>query len=508
MFCKHCGRKIADDSKFCEFCGNLTSASVEDTLPELSAEPIVIEQPSPEPPPAPEVTSVPVAEEAPTRIMPRPEYVPAPTPKEMPKKKKKLSAAAWTAIIGGAVALAIIIGVVIAVSLAPREVELDVAQFVEFEAEGYDGYATLSASIDWTALEREVLGDKPNSSKGSSLKEIEVYNANAAALRGAISLSKKEWSALSVGATVTTKVECKEVELDGIDLFYKNRNPSVEFTLEKEHLLQSSSLNVLKEFVDAEFEGVNGKGSIKIIAKAREKAYTVEKDGIVYEVSVAVEEDTLSLRFKNTINNASAKAVVLDYELDKSEALKNDDEVKMTILGDAADELIAYGIKLEGKDITFKVKDLDTLVTEIASLDEKSLTKWKKDYADKLKKYAEDNWDDCFHGGNATISEFTEITDIKAVQVVLCADEESNALYIVYTAQVADDMILADNMGLPQTFYFALRVAEDMYINAEGKVPSDSIKVLSPSGDKVICAPDAATLTDEIGQELKIVDKK
>ena len=133
MYCKYCGRQIADDSKFCEFCGELVQKTpVVETAPVDSAESIgepIVKDTGFAPIPPVMQQEEPVVEE-PTRVVPRAEPLPEEDEEEeLPEEpKKKISKPLLWGMIGGGSGLVALITLILVLVLNKPPVKVYVTQ--------------------------------------------------------------------------------------------------------------------------------------------------------------------------------------------------------------------------------------------------------------------------------------------------------------------------------------------------------------------------------------------
>ena len=201
-------------------------------------------------------------------------------------------------------------------------------------------------------------------------------------------------------------------------------------------------------------------------------------NGTEYTVTVEIGQfSTVDVKFNN-VSDKSTETVTLEYRLDRETELKVGDKVTLSLDPSDKEALMEYGLVLKNDSAEYTVEGLEGLVMTFEEIDEKLLNNWKDSFVGTIDTVVNDNWGYYFHGGNDIRPTIQTIEDIVCKQSVLITDEERSELYLIYSATVADDAILADNFGLPRTYHFAVRL-RDLRISAEGEFMSD--KVLPPA---------------------------
>ena len=463
MYCKYCGRQIADDSKFCEYCGNLVGHDKQRQadIPAFIGTPIVKE-----------TVAEPVWEPMEEPIV-EPVEEPVEEPTEQVQKNKK--GLLWV-IIGGAAALVVGLIVLLMSLLGGKPTEVDLTQYVDFKVSGYDGYGKAECEIDYDGLEVAVLGEYPKGSDSKTREKQLEYKEKAAQLRAAVTLEFEPINNVKVGDALSAEIKVDAAIEKELDVQF-GLTRKVTYTVKAKDLSGSSEVDLLGEFISVKFEGISGKASAAVIAKERDKEYSiVSADGTEYTVTVEAGEGSLSVKFNNTADK-STQTVSLACKLDKKTEIAAGDKVTLTIDESDKEALMEYGLVISKLSAEFVAEGLESLVGKFSEIDGKILSSWKKTYGETLKKIAIRNWDYYFHGGNSITSVVQEMDQITCCQGLIMGDGEQNQLYLIYSAQVADDAILAENYGLAQTFYFAVKVG-NLRLDAEGKLMED--KVLLP----------------------------
>ena len=487
MYCKYCGRQIADDSKFCEFCGELVQKTpVVETAPVDSAEsigePIVKDTGfAPIPPVMQEEEQV---VEEPTRVVPRAEPLPEEDEEEeLPQEpKKQISKPLLWGLIGGGAGLVALITLILVLVLNKPPVKVDVTQYLDFKVSGYDGYGVAVCELDTDALERAALGEYPAGNDAKSRKAQVEYKEKAALLKGAVTLEFEKQKNLSVGDKLSASVRVdRSVEKElGIEF---STNLVRTYTVTDQDLSGSMELDVLNEFYALEFEGFSGDAIAKIVVKERkEEFYFTTHDGTEYTVEPAVETATGPLLLKLHNEDGTTEILTLECTLSAKEKLENDNEVKLTLGKEVKGELMQYGLSLKAEEISVKVEKLDTLVTELSQLDLNIVDGWVETYEEKLEKYLLANWNDLLHGGNVLASTTVEIESLTPCARMIASGKGGNALFVVYSAVLSDEVIMLGNYGNSMEHFLAVKI-ENIILDAEGKLREDQLKLPQDSGE-------------------------
>ena len=537
MFCKYCGRQIADDSKFCEFCGELVQRTQQSApiapdigAPILKDEPtpvvppvVTVPQPEPVASPAPEIpdfeTVVPPVTEIPdfeTVTPPEPaipevdvpeadvpDFAPPttrPVREERPrhweeepweeeprprrrKKKKRTGLIVGLSILG--VLLLAGIGTLVWFLTRTPIVKVDVSQFVDFKVSGYDGYGVGTCELDTDGLERAALGEFPIGTDSKSRNKQIEYKEKAAKLKKAVTLEFEKRENLKVGDKLeaTLKVD-RSVEKELHIEF--STNLSVVYTVTGKDLSGSLNIKVLDEFYDIKIEGMSGNATAALVVKERKEDFFFKThDGTEYTVEAALEDGSPLLKLHN--EDGTVEPLALACELTPKDELQNGDKVTATLSGEAAEKLMDYGLQLESKELSKTVDGLEAWVTSVSQLDQATVEKWVADYGKTLETYLMDNWNEVLHGGNNLASPSVSIENLQCVKKIVAYSDNSNALFLEFTADLSDEAILMDNNGLSKRHFFAVRI-ENLVMDGEGKLLIERLKLPGDKGEGIFGA--------------------
>ncbi len=475
MYCKFCGREIADDSKFCEFCGELVQKQAvpkPEPVPDIG-EPIFKELPLEEVlPPEPEPAPAPA---------PKPAPKPAPEPEPEPEPKKGISKGLLWGLIGGGAALILAVVLILVFALREPVVKVDVSQYVDFKVSGYDGYGVATCELDTDGLERAALGEYPSGSDADARKKQTEYKEKAAILKSAVTLEFEKQTNVAVGTKLEAKIlvdRSVEEEL-GIEF---STNLTVTYTVTSKDLGGSVEIDILDEFYELRFTGFDGSATAALAVKERKEAYTFTTvDGTEYRIEPLVDGEHVLLKFHNQADE-STERVEIGFTLSQSENITTGTEVKVTLDQEAQDELMAYGLSMAESKFAATAQKLDILVSDITKLDKKTVNGWVSDYSKKLEKYVLANWNELLHGGNSLGSDSKEIAGVQCTNRLLASDADKNTLYLIFSANLSDEAILIDNGGWSKVHYFAVAI-ENIVTDADGKLRTEGLVLPSDDGD-------------------------
>lgn len=504
MFCKYCGRQITDDSKFCEFCGNMIQKMESDNLERLPDIPASIGEPIFKETVFESESEVEAPMEETASQQTKRVEVPAPKPAPQPKEKKINKGLLW-GLIGGGSALLIGLIVLLVVLLGGKKVSVDVTQYVDFKVSGYDGYGIATCEMDWDGLEVAVLGEYPSGSDSKTREKQIEYKENAATLRSAVTLKFEKAENVSVGDKLIATFTIDEEAAEQLGVVFSSLRRA-EYTVKEKDLSGSSEIDLLEEFVSVRFEGLSGKASATLIPKERENEYSVmTASGTEYTVTVEMQDNTaIAVKFNN-VQDKSTETVELSCSLNKETQLKAQDKIVLAIDEKDKDALMEYGLIISTLSAEYEVTGLEGLVEKFEQIESKTLDGWKKTYAATLQKMVKENWGYYFHGGNDIRPTVQTMENVAYKQGILTLSEEQADLYLIYSAAVADDAILTDNYGLPRTYHFAVRVS-NLRVGSEGEFMSDKVLLPQNSTDDFIGAYlDYAELVTELTKGTQFV---
>lgn len=400
MICKKCGENNPNDSKFCVKCGssleNLTndtgssSATIEKKDSVLKNNGAIVD------------------------------------------KFKALSKNAKLGIVGGAVALIVIIALLIT-----NGNTIDLNKYLITETNGYEGYGTATANIDWQAIDA-----KYGSKLSFTSKAKEEYGGLLGlmtpmdALKNSVSVKLSNYSGLS----------------NGDDVSY---SWVVDETLSK-------YLNCKTKYSDGSFKasGLSEVGTFDAFENMSVEFTGIAPDG------------------KASINYTGSEMNYYDFEIDNSSNLSNGDTVSVTI---PEDRLTYYAEKL-GKvpaSLTkeFKVEGLDKYLTNISEIDDASLDEMKSQATDVFNAYVAKSFDD-----DEKLEDFTYLGNYLLTQKSSNYWNSYNYLTLVYKAKVHNSVSndKGDSYDKVNDLYWYITY-NNLKVDPDGKIVVDTTHSTTPN---------------------------
>ncbi len=346
MICSKCGEEIVDGAKFCGVCGN-PSAPVDSPVSEPVPEPVVVASD-----PTPVATSAPVA--APPK----------------PKANKKLL---W--ILIAAVAL-VLVAVVVVVIFSNIKKEVNIANYLILEEEGYDSMGHVECRLDHVTLTMHLLGEKDMLKYGDydidlddddDLEDweddmMDEYGRDKfkAALKFCesidISLSYEKGvknGSLSNDDVVTVEIEWSKSKAK--DLKLEISGGEKEYKLSK--LTPIAVINVF-DYCTLVTEGFDSMGDAYVAAKE-----TVEVE--VGDLLFCFEEDSCEFRVEYSYpGDDYVNYSYWYFEIDGSNYnLSNGDVLQISCNSGMWEDLIDYGAAVETYTTEMTVEDLEPITT-------------------------------------------------------------------------------------------------------------------------------------------------
>ncbi len=316
MFCSKCGTENADSAKFCKSCGQALSLA------------------------RPEVQSVQqdgvVSEDKKLVSQQLTQKV-----KELPKK------AVW-GIIAAAVAVLVLIVSVIATR---NTINLD--KYIKIEATGYDGFGTVTTTIDWDAIEKKY-GKKIKFTQTAQTEYGGLLNLVTPmdVLQENIGVNVEKQDKLSNGEEVSYTWEVDEELSKYLNCKVKYKNKKFKVS----GLKEVATFDAFAD-VDVTFEGVGPNGHINIKYNGKELSDS-------------------------------------DFTCDSYDGLSNGDVVVVSIREDNIDEYAKSLGKIPAKaSKEYKVKGLESYLTKASKLNDETLKSMQAQAEDVFHANATD-WDE------------------------------------------------------------------------------------------------------------------
>ena len=358
MICRKCGENNPDDAKFCTNCG---SPLIPETEPVQSTE-------TPEPETVTASVSEPKQKPAGPSVTAR--------AKALPKKVRMY--------IGIALAAVLLLVVLIATS----KPTIDLNKYLVVEADGYNGYGTAAARIDWDGL---------NAKYGSKLK----FTSDA----------KKEYGPLLAKAKPVDVLK-ESVSVNLQDNKNLSNGDEIQYTWKVDEEYISKYIKCKVKYKDKTY---------KVADLAKVETFDAFADLKVTFEGVAPNGRAL---FEYTGSDLSSYA----FKCDKTNGLKNGDTVVVHVDEDAVKECARKNGKVpEPAEMTFTVEGLESYVTSLSEIDEASMNAMQAQAADAFNAYVAKRWEDY-----VTADEFTYVGDYLLTAKDPANSWNQNQLYLVY----------------------------------------------------------------------------
>ncbi|MCH5271143.1 MAG: zinc ribbon domain-containing protein [Lachnospiraceae bacterium] len=378
MFCKNCGTENEDGAKFCRGCGTIME-EVGGNAESGAASPVAAAQPTTAQPAAAQPTAAQPAVAQPAAAQPT---VVQPAASKKPMNLKVL----LPIIIGACAAVIALLVIILVIVTAKPTIKLD--DYLTIEANGYDGYGTATAIIDWAGIE-EKYGDKLDfTSQG---EKTFSWLDPMSVLQLSISVTLDDTKGLSNGDVITYTWHVDE-EL------YKYVKCNTKYSDDSYTVDGLEEVGTFDAFADLE---VNFNG-ISPFATATYKYY-------------------------------GSQLTIYDFTFDKMSDLKNGDTITVSIADRGADYYIEnYGMIPTSFEKEYVVSGLDEYVDSYEKLSDDFIAGLKSETEDTIYAYTAGSY-------NATSS----MTDLTYAGYIFTSRKEGgyssnyNMLYIIYSGTVS-----------------------------------------------------------------------
>lgn len=382
MFCKHCGSENDDNTKFCRECGQPLEDSASQKEKEAAHAP---------------------SEKKGSSLTDKIKALP---------KKVLMAVGAGTAVF-----------ILLLFAVLGRGTSIDMNQYLTIEADGYDGYGTLHASINWDALE-EKYGKKMSftDEAGKTFGGLVSLMSPMDALQDCVRVELEKYSGLSNGDTVAYTWTVDEDLANMLKCKIKCKDGSFSVS----DLQQAETFDLFSQ-LEVEFTGTAPEGRA-------------------------------SLTYTGTELRSDA------FRCDKSRDLSNGDTITVSI-SDSNVELLAeqLGKVPESLEKQYTVQGLNSYVRKASEIDETALAEMQKQASDEYISHA------------AQWKEDKKLENLSYLgnYLLTSKDGAGNYLYLVYKASIRN--YYADSQ---QTFdqvnevYWYTRF-ENLMVNGDGKTEVD-----------------------------------
>lgn len=401
MFCGNCGTENASGAKFCKGCGKPLNSG-EGQRPK-----IIPAQRNPESGSGEALSNAPKVNvgQVTDKI------------KTFPKK-----------IVIGACAAVVALIVIICVAVNAKAT-IDLNDYLSFESEGYDGYGTVRANIDWDAIAVKY-GDKVSFTSQAKNEYGGFLNIMTPmdAIKDSISIHLDESSGLSNGTTIAYTWDVDEDLSKYVKCKVKYKDDSYVVS------------------------GLTEVGSFDAFADL-----TVEYSGIAPN------------GYAN-LNYLGSEISYYDFKCDKLDGLSNGDIVKVTI---DESKLENYAKNLgkvpESLEKEYIVEGLSSYLAQINEIDDESMALMQQQASDAYNAYVAKNW-----GEGENLESLTYIGDY----LLTIKDKDVtwgniNVLYLVYKAQVRNTYSYdGDTYNKVNDIYWYISF-NNLMVEPDGKITVD-----------------------------------
>lgn len=398
MICKNCGMNNKEGAKFCEGCGK-----------SLNEEKTEVKDP----------VAQPVKKEK----------------KFFELKKFPLK------VVGIAVVVAAVFIIILCVSINSGKT-INLNKYLTIEMDGYDGYGTVKASVDWDSIEAKY-GKKVSYTKMARKEKVQLwYDGPVDMLSDYVSVKVEKSSGLSNGDEV-----------------------AYTWYIDDE----------LSEYINCKIKYTDG--TIKV-SELTEIGKFDAFDGFSIEYSGIAPYGTAHVNYTGQIMNA------YEFSLSQYDGLSNGDIITVTINDSVVDSYVKDIGKAPAEcEKKFTVEGLEKYLTQTSEINDDGLATMKQQAEDVYNARVAKNW-----GDDESLESFTYLGTYLLTRKNNDSWYSNNILYLVYKAQVRDQYVNGDkSFDKTSDIYWYIRfdnvkVAADgsLIVDlANGNTPSDSVTIES-----------------------------
>lgn len=408
MFCTNCGKEVNDGTTFCPYCGQGLVANQDAPAPEAVTEETVSE-PTPESVPVSEPAPETVSEPAPVSGVPQGDDV-------KPGKKVNVGLVAIIAVV----AIAVIVAAIFAWKFFDKKKRtFDVAEYIQVEFEGYDGYGTAVVSVDEDELGKKV-GDILDVSSKKAIKSFkkegeEDYDPTCS-FYDVIEWEVDKTENLSNGDEIKVSIKVDEDAAEEIGIYIEDAEKTVK-------------VEDLKPLVEVDpFEGIE-----------------VTFDGSYPYIYPEYENNGTGDFFEN-------ENLYIYYSFEDYDSLDEGDTVTLTI-GVSEEEAMENGFKMTQTSKEYTVPKMDGYIRTIDGFAESTLEEIEKTAVETIQDYFDDYKDEI------TYSDL----EYEGMYLISSTYSYSNSGYAVYSATVKSKEkkgFKATKVYFPISFYGAKELAD------------------------------------------------
>ena len=373
MICRNCGAEIADNCKFCTKCGTPTAQPAEETTAKATAEPVteVTEEATVEPAAEASVnTEEPAGKKRKEKKAKAPKQPKEPKQPKAPKEPKEKKPKNILAIIIAALIVLLAVGAGLLIFFNLKKTEVNLTDYLTFEAEGYDGFGTVTATFDKDQFVKDYKGKiKPSKKLEDMVRDDKQLKAIYK--EGDYKLSKERDVCELFADIYTSKGAFKTSKNDEPNKYHNG--------------------DVLEYQWNCDTKDKDTDDMVEFAAKAFRVNVTL--DDIEYTVEGLDEIETfdpfslITIEYSGVAPNGYAQLTSypddngLYYSLDKNSGLSNGDEITVRAeyaYGSQEEYIEQYKKIPETMEMTMVVDSIDEYVTDAGALTEEDIESIKQ----------------------------------------------------------------------------------------------------------------------------------
>lgn len=409
MFCGKCGTENVNNAKFCKNCGEPLKSmrSVQETNP---------------------VKETNGAQEEKKAVLLQTDMTQA-----AGQLDRKTRAVPKKALAGICAAVILIVIICIVVNAKPT---INLNDYLIIETEGYDGYGTATARIDWDAVV-EKYGEKVS------------FTSNIKSTHDSLN---------NLLSPVTGLQYYVNVKLDSSDGLSNGDKITYTWQVDEEY---TDYVNCKMKCEDGTYDvsGLTEMGSFDAFVELEVTFFGIAPDGTV------------------DINYYGTKLSSYDFTCDKYSGLSNGDKVKVSIVNSNPEYYAEYcGMIPETFEKEYTVEGLSSYVAKISEISTEMLASMQQQASDKYQAYVAQEWSE----DDATLLEFTYIGDY-----LLTTKEpgwgNNNILYLIYRAQVKNSCTNEDEAYNKVNNIYWYIAFNDLILGPDGKLTADIADYSTPN---------------------------
>ncbi len=422
IYCANCGEENPDGAYLCERCGEpLEGHTLQAGSPEL--EKIRKEQNGSD---LPEMEQYAQEQEAQQPIIHT-----AKDKKTNEKSGKKIFSKILF-FVAGTAGIAVVLALVFYFLSAPA---IPLNQFMYIDVDGYDGYGTVTASIDWSAIGKKCRGRL----SFTRLAREEIPDI------------VKEKSPLELlEESVVIQLDAPEPLSNGDEISYT-----------------FSIADAAYRYLDCDLQYENGTYSVTELTKIGQFDAFSNLE-VTFEGSDA---DGIAILYYSGQELSTG-----DYTADKTSGLRNGDVIRVSIREDCVEECLhLFGEIPEVMEKEYLVSGLPSYIAALEEIDDATLAAMQDKAEDVFRTYLKNNWPD-----SAALERFTYLGDYLLTAKRSSVVGNKNAVFLVYQAQVRNFLSGGGKSYDKVIDIFWFIKFHDLVLTSDGKVSFDLTSYNTP----------------------------